>query len=191
MELRLWDALDQQLRTLRGYYASADETNLEQVRWGQPQQEREDLGKLLGQTTLGRGGSFMRSNTMQTDAVRYVPSLSAWTSITLISCRTVYRDGLASDGRDQPDQPRGAVGCTSSSGVWRASGLCTCDLYNEGSIFQTPTPCCFCGLPKVRWCLRSNGRGLRLAPGKGKLPGAGFCGAHQGGFPASIACTRP
>ena len=184
VELRLWDALDQQLLAPFEYYASADETNLEQVRWGQPQQEREDLGKLLG-------ADHARARRIIHALEHYADRRSAVRAIAF--CVDIDHANFMAARFTETGWPAMAVTSQTSreerlaAPVRLASGglqvLCTCDLYNEGVdipdantlLFLRPTqsPVVFA---------QQLGRGLRLAPGKESCLVLDFVGRIKEGF---------
>lgn len=184
VDLRLWDALDQQLLAPFEYYAVADETNLEQVRWGRPQQEREDLGKLLG-------ADHVRARLIINALEDYVDRRGAVRAIAF--CVDIAHANFMADRFRETGWPALAVTSQTSredrgnAPARLASGelkiLCTCDLYNEGVdipeantlLFLRPTqsPVVF---------TQQLGRGLRLAMGKDSCLVLDFVGRIQEGF---------
>lgn len=184
VELRLWDALDQQLLAPFEYYASADETDLEQVRWGQPQLEREDLSKIVG-------ADHARARRVIHALKHYADGRSTVRAIAF--CVDIQHAEFMAARFSETGWPAMAVTSQSSrearaaAPVRLASGelrvLCTVDLYNEGVdipqantlLFLRPTqsPVVFA---------QQLGRGLRVAPDKDSCLVLDFVGRVREGF---------
>ncbi len=184
VELRLWDALDQQLLAPFEYYASADDTDLEQVRWGRPQQEREDLGKILG-ADHARARRIIDALEHYVDrrgavrAIAFCVDIGHANFMAARFCETGW-PALAVTSQTSREQ-RIAAPTRLAAGELRI--LCTCDLYNEGVdipdantlllLRPTQSPVVFA---------QQLGRGLRLAPGKDSCLVLDFVGRIREGF---------
>lgn len=183
-ELRLWDALDQQLLAPFEYYATADDSDLRTVAWGKPQQEARDLSKI-----------FCADHAR---AKRIIDALNHYTdrrenTRAIAFCVDIAHANFMADCFNQTGWPALAVTSQTpgnqrrrapqdlANGTYRV--LCTCDLYNEGVdipdantlLFLRPTqsPVVFA---------QQLGRGLRLAAGKDSCLVLDFVGRVHDGF---------
>lgn len=184
VELRLWDALDQQLLAPFEYYATADETDLHTVRWGRPQQEREDLSNILGadHARARRIINALEHYVDRRDAVRAIAFCVDIAHANFMAERFSETGWSAMAVTSQTSrEDRASAPARLTSGALQI--LCTCDLYNEGVdipdantlLFLRPTqsPVVFA---------QQLGRGLRLAPGKESCLVLDFVGRIKEGF---------
>lgn len=183
VSLRLWDALDQQLLAPFEYYATADDTDLSDVKWNRP----EELLQLDG---------IISSNTMRSRLVinalhQYVSNLDMLKGI--VFCVSVAhaqfmaswfeRSGLPAcslTGINSNEQREQAIRDLRSGKI---KLICTCDLFNEGVdipeintlllLRPTQSPVVF---------QQQIGRGLRLADGKESCLVLDFVGIYGEGF---------
>ena len=184
VELRLWDALDQQLLAPFEYYATADECDLSQVAWGRPQSETRDLSNILS-ADHARAKRIIdalehyRNKRQPVRAIAFCVDIAhanfmaARFSETGWSAMAVTSQTSAGERRNAPRRL--------TSGDLQV--LCTCDLYNEGVdipdantlLFLRPTqsPVVFA---------QQLGRGLRLADGKECCLVLDFVGRVAEGF---------
>ncbi len=168
VELRLWDALDQQLLAPFEYYATADGSDFRSVPWGRGRQEAEQLSSVVT-------GNAVRARLIRDTLTRYVPRLEDLKALAF--CVDIAHAKYMAAYFNDSGLVAWAV--TSQSGdALRAQAprrlaagevqvLCTADLYNEGIdipevnavLFLRPTqsPVVF---------QQQLGRGLRLMPGK-------------------------
>jgi superfamily II DNA or RNA helicase/HKD family nuclease len=184
VELRLWDALDQQLLAPFEYYATPDECDLRQVTWGRPQLAIQQLGNILG-------ADHARARRIIDALNRYVENPSTVRAIAF--CVDIAHANFMADRFNETGWLAMAVTSQTADEDRRqapgrlASGelhiLCTCDLYNEGVdipeantlLFLRPTqsPVVFA---------QQLGRGLRLAPNKDSCLVLDFVGRIAEGF---------
>jgi superfamily II DNA or RNA helicase/HKD family nuclease len=167
VSLRLWDALDQQLLTPFEYYATADETDLRQIKWNRPE-ELSQLDSLISSNTA--------RSALVTNALRqYVSELSQLKGIAF--CVSVAHAQFMADwfektglpacsltGKNTPQQRDSAI---QDLRTGKVKLICTCDLFNEGVdipeintlllLRPTQSPVVF---------QQQIGRGLRLADRK-------------------------
>jgi superfamily II DNA or RNA helicase/HKD family nuclease len=167
VSLRLWDALDQQLLAPFEYYATADETDLRNVKWNRP----EELSQLDAVISSNAVRSSLVTNTLK----QYVANLSSLKGV--VFCVSVAHAQFMAAWFEKAGLPSCSLtGANSSQERERAiqdlrSGklklICTCDLFNEGVdipeintlllLRPTQSPVVF---------QQQIGRGLRLADGK-------------------------
>ena len=184
VELRLWDALDQQLLAPFEYYASADTVDLSQVRWGRAQQEREDLRNIVGadHARARRVIDALEHYANRRDAVRAIAFCVDIDHAQFMAARFAETGWPAMAVTSQtPSQERAAAPARLAAG--QVQILCTCDLYNEGVdipdantlllLRPTQSPVVFA---------QQLGRGLRLAPGKDSCLVLDFVGRVEQGF---------
>lgn len=184
VELRLWDALDQQLLAPFEYYATADECDLREVAWGRPQLESRDLSNILG-------ADHARARRIVDALNHYVDKPQAVRAIAF--CIDIAHANFMAERFCETGWPALSVTSQTSADTRRqapallAAGevriLCTCDLYNEGVdipeantlLFLRPTqsPVVFA---------QQLGRGLRLATGKDSCLVLDFVGRIADGF---------
>jgi superfamily II DNA or RNA helicase/HKD family nuclease len=181
--LRLWDALDQQLLAPFEYYATADDTDLSEIKWNRPE-ELSQLDALISSNTA-RGRLVI-------NAVRqYVSDLDQLKGI--VFCVSVAHAQFMASWFEQSGLP--AVSLTGANSTEQReqairdlrSGkiklICTCDLFNEGVdipeintlllLRPTQSPVIF---------QQQIGRGLRLADNKESCLVLDFVGLYGEGF---------
>ena len=184
VELRLWDALDQQLLAPFEYYATPDDCDLREVSWGRPQLETQQLKNILG-------ADHVRARWIIDALDRYASKRESVRAIAF--CVDIAHANFMTERFNETGWPALAVTSQTTAEVRRdapgrlASGdlrvLCTCDLYNEGVdipeantlLFLRPTqsPVVFA---------QQLGRGLRLAQGKDSCLVLDFVGRIARGF---------
>lgn len=184
VDLRLWDALDQQLLTPFEYYATADECDLSDVSWGNPQSELRDLSNVLG-ADHARARRIIDAINHYADKPQAVRAIAFCVDIAhanFMAERFKETGWPAISVTSQtPSEERRSAPARLASGEIRI--LCTCDLYNEGVdipeantlLFLRPTqsPVVFA---------QQLGRGLRLAPNKESCLVLDFVGRINEGF---------
>jgi len=169
-ELRLWDALDQELLAPFEYYGCADETDLSEVPWDKVGESSALDGIISGNHVRARIAIDAFTNTVSNPntakalafcvSVKHAQFMSEAFNAAGIMAEVVVGDKAVTS----EDTRRKAPFRLSSGEV---NVLCTCDLYNEGIdipdvdtlLFLRPTqsPVVF---------QQQLGRGLRLANGK-------------------------
>lgn len=183
-ELRLWDALEQQLLCPFEYYATADEVDLRHIEWGGGVKERNELGKVLG-ADHARARRIIQALNHYTNQRQGVRAIAFCVDIahTNFMAKRFNETGwkaLAVTSQTADEQRKAAPQLLAQGEV---QILCTCDLYNEGVdipeantlLFLRPTqsPVVFA---------QQLGRGLRLAPGKESCLVLDFVGRLRQGF---------
>lgn len=183
VELRLWDALDQQLLAPFEYYASTDNTDLSGVRWNQPGE--------LAQLANVISGNDARARLVIHAIEQYVANVAAMRAIAF--CVDIAHANFITERLTQAGLPALAVTSATPRDVRErapqelAAGtlkvLCTVDLYNEGVdipeantlllLRPTQSPVVF---------QQQLGRGLRLADGKDSCLVLDFVGRLQNDF---------
>lgn len=184
VELRLWDALDQQLLAPFEYYATADDCDLSQVAWGRPQSEIRDLSNILS-------ADHARAKRIIDALEHYRDKRQPVRAIAF--CVDIAHANFMAARFSETGWPALAITSQTPADVRRdaplhlASGdvriLCTCDLYNEGVdipdvntlllLRPTQSPVVFA---------QQLGRGLRLAEGKECCLVLDFVGRVAGDF---------
>lgn len=167
VSLRLWDALDQQLLTPFEYYATADETDLRNIKWNRPE-ELMQLDSLISSNTLR---SALITNALQ----QYVSDLAQLKAVAFC-VNVAHAEFMATwfnkmglpacslTGKHTPQQRDSAI---KELRTGKIKLICTCDLFNEGVdipeintlllLRPTQSPVVF---------QQQIGRGLRLADKK-------------------------
>ncbi|MCK0510022.1 DUF3427 domain-containing protein [Aromatoleum buckelii] len=183
VELRLWDALDQQLLAPFEYYASTDSTDLSGVRWNQPGE--------LAQLANVISGNDARARLVIHAIEQYVADHGAIRAIAF--CVDIAHANFMAERFTQAGLPALAITSATPRDVRErapqelAAGtlkvLCTVDLYNEGVdipeantlllLRPTQSPVVF---------QQQLGRGLRLADGKDSCLVLDFVGRLQNDF---------
>ncbi len=183
VELRLWDALDQQLLAPFEYYASIDSTDLSGVRWNQPGE--------LAQLANVMSGNDARARLVIHAIEQYVADHNAMRAIAF--CVDIAHANFMADRLTKAGLPALAITSQTPRDVRErarqdlAAGtlkvLCTVDLYNEGVdipeantlllLRPTQSPVVF---------QQQLGRGLRLADGKESCLVLDFVGRLQDEF---------
>ncbi len=183
VSLRLWDALDQQLVAPFEYYATADATDLSQIRWNRAE-ETAQLDAIISSNDV-------RSRTIVNALQQYVSDLARLKGIAF--CVSVRHAKFMADWFEKSGLPaRSLTGANTSEERENAlrslrSGeiklICTCDLFNEGV-----------DIPEVNTLLllrptqspvifqQQIGRGLRLSDGKDSCLVLDFVGQYSEEF---------
>ncbi len=184
VELRLWDALDQQLLSCFEYYGTNDETDLTGVRWDGGASEIAALDTVIS-------GNDMRARLIVQSIQKYCADVAAIKALAFcVSVR--HADFMADHFRQMGISALAVTGQTDRAIRERVPGrlasgelqvVCTCDLYNEGV-----------DLPDVNMLLllrptqspvlfeQQLGRGLRLAPDKESCLVLDFVGRYRQEF---------
>lgn len=183
VSLRLWDALDQQLLAPFEYYATADETDLSDIKWNRPEESAQLDALISSNTVRGR---------LVINALRqYVSSLDQLKGI--VFCVSVAHAQFMSAWLEQSGIPACSLtGANSTDQREQAVRdlrkgkiklICTCDLFNEGVdipeintlllLRPTQSPVIF---------QQQIGRGLRLSDGKESCLVLDFVGLYGEGF---------
>ncbi|MCC4114410.1 DUF3427 domain-containing protein [Aromatoleum toluclasticum] len=183
VELRLWDALDQQLLAPFEYYATTDSTDLTGVRWNLPGE--------LAQLANVISGNDARARLVIHAIEQYVADIVAMRAIAF--CVDIAHANFTAERLTRAGLPALAITSTTPRDVREraprdlAAGtlkvLCTVDLYNEGVdipeantlllLRPTQSPVVF---------QQQLGRGLRLADGKESCLVLDFVGRLQDDF---------
>lgn len=183
VELRLWDALDQQLLAPFEYYASTDSTDLSGIRWNQPGE--------LAQLANVISGNDARARLVIHAIEQYVADIAAMRAIAF--CVDIAHANFMAERLTRAGLPALAITSATPRDVRErapqelAAGtlkvLCTVDLYNEGVdipeantlllLRPTQSPVVF---------QQQLGRGLRLADGKDSCLVLDFVGRLQNDF---------
>lgn len=183
VELRLWDALDQQLLAPFEYYASTDNTDLGSVRWNQPG-ELAQLAKVIS-------GNDARARLVIHAIDQYVADHEAMRAIAF--CVDIAHANFMAEHFNAAGLPALAVTSATPRELRErapqelAGGalkvLCTVDLYNEGIdipeantlllLRPTQSPVVF---------QQQLGRGLRLSDGKESCLVLDFVGRLRNDF---------
>jgi superfamily II DNA or RNA helicase len=184
VELRLWDALDQQLLSPFEYYGTADETDFSEVKWTGGASEIADLDRVIS-------GDHVRARLVIQSLQKYCSDLDTTRAIAF--CVSVQHAKFMAEQFSSAGLKAMAVTGATERDVRQsipnrlATGqiqiVCTCDLYNEGV-----------DLPDVNTLLllrptqspvlfeQQFGRGLRLAPEKESCLVLDFVGRYRQEF---------
>ncbi len=184
VELRLWDALDQQLLAPFEYYAAQDETNFRDVPWGNTIAEIARLGEILT-------GDHIRARLVATTMERYVADKDAMRALafcvnvrhTEFMATYFCEHGLAAMAvtSETPSAQRAAAPTMLATGQIKV--ICTCDLYNEGIDIPDANTILFLRPTQSPVVFQQQlGRGLRLADDKESCLVLDFVGTYQEGF---------
>jgi len=191
VELRLWDALDQQLLAPFEYYASTDSTDLSRIRWNQPGE--------LAQLANVISGNDARARLVVHAIEQYVADHGAMRAIAF--CVDIAHANFMAERLTKAGLPALAITSQTPRDVRErapqdlAAGtlkvLCTVDLYNEGVdipeantlllLRPTQSPVVF---------QQQLGRGLRLADGKESCLVLDFVGRLQDDFRSTCCIAR-
>nr|WP_246265479.1 DEAD/DEAH box helicase family protein [Aromatoleum diolicum] len=183
VELRLWDALDQQLLAPFEYYATTDSTDLTGIRWNQPG-ELAQLGNVIS-------GNDARARIVINAVAQYVADHDGMRAIAF--CVDIAHANFMAERLSAAGLPALAITSATARDVREhapqqlAAGtlkvLCTVDLYNEGVdipeantlllLRPTQSPVVF---------QQQLGRGLRLTAGKDSCLVLDFVGRLQTDF---------
>jgi superfamily II DNA or RNA helicase/HKD family nuclease len=184
VELRLWDALDQQLLAPFEYYASQDETNFSDVPWGNTAAETARLSEILT-------GDHIRARLIATSMERYVADKESMRAIAF--CVNIMHAEFMAKYFSEHGLPALAVTSATPFAQRRAAPamlatgqlkvICTCDLYNEGIDIPEANTILFLRPTQSPVVFQQQlGRGLRLADGKESCLVLDFVGTFQSGF---------
>lgn len=183
-ELRLWDALDQQLLAPFEYYAISDPTDFSTVRWGKAASEKQDLGAIVL-------ADRQRAHVVSNATAKYVDDpadLRALGFCVSVAHAELMADHFNSQGipaatahGEMASDARSLLRRRLESGEIKA--IFSCDLYNEGIDFPfvntilllrpTDSPVVF---------TQQIGRGLRIWPGKQSCLVLDFVGQFGNAF---------
>jgi superfamily II DNA or RNA helicase/HKD family nuclease len=183
VSLRLWDALDQQLLAPFEYYATADETDLSDIKWNRPE-ESAQLDALISSNTV-RGRLVINALRQYASNLDQLKGVVFCVSVAHAQFMSVWfeQSGLPScslTGASSTEQREQAIRDLRSGKI---KLICTCDLFNEGVdipeintlllLRPTQSPVIF---------QQQIGRGLRLADGKESCLVLDFVGLYGEGF---------
>ena len=183
VELRLWNALEQQLLVPFEYYGIGDDTDLRAVPWGQSG-EIATLDKLIS-TDSARAfrviDEFKRLSTDWRQARALAFCVSIRHAEFMAACfEAAGIPALAVTGQTPPDIRRDAP---RRLAVREVNVLCTCDLYNEGiDIPEVDTLLLLRPTQSPVLYQQQLGRGLRLLFGKTSCLILDFVGRHREDF---------
>jgi superfamily II DNA or RNA helicase/HKD family nuclease len=184
-ELRLWEALDQQLLAPFEYYGVDDtETDFSSVQWGQPRLEEQQLASILN-------ANHARSQVVLAAVDQYVSEPQRMKALAFcvsvehahFMAKAFNKGGIVAEvvvGKTSNESRRNAP-------VKLARGeiqvICTCDLYNEGvDIPDVDTLLILRPTQSPVLIQQQLGRGLRLAPGKESCLVLDLVGRHNAEF---------
>lgn len=184
VELRLWDALDMQLLAPFEYFACDDDTDLSQVPWGRPAEERDALNALLASNQTRARIVIQEWQRLSGDARR---------SKAVVFCVSVEHAEFMTAQLNEAQLPALLVVGTTDPDVRRsapqklASGevcaIVTVDLYNEGVDLPTADTLLMLRPTQSPVVFQQQiGRGLRLSPGKDSCLVLDFVGQHRADF---------
>jgi superfamily II DNA or RNA helicase/HKD family nuclease len=184
-ELRLWEALDQQLLAPFEYYGVDDsETDFTSIRWGQRRIEEQELGKILNvnharaQVVLAAVDQYV-SDPSRMKALAFCVSVEH--ARFMAEAFTAHR--IAAEvvvGDTDPDVRRHAPTKLARGEI---QVICTCDLYNEGiDIPDVDTLLILRPTQSPVLIQQQLGRGLRLSPGKESCLVIDLVGRHNAEF---------
>lgn len=170
-ELRLWDALEQELLSPFEYYGCHDDTDLSDVPWDKKSEETKSLDNIIsGNHIRARVAidAFMRTvtNPHKAKTLAFCVSVRhAQFMAEQFNKAGIKAEVIVGDQNITSDETRRKAPLRLSSG--EVNVLCTCDLYNEGIdipdvdtlLFLRPTQSSVVFQQQL-------GRGLRLADGK-------------------------
>ncbi|HRQ57413.1 MAG TPA: DUF3427 domain-containing protein [Azoarcus taiwanensis] len=183
VELRLWDALDQQLLAPFEYYATGDSTDLAGIRWNQPG-ETTQLANIIS-------GNDVRARLVINAIRQYAADPSALRALAF--CVDIAHAEFMASRLCEAGMP--AIAITSqtprdireSAPPRLANGelrvVCTVDLYNEGVDIPEANTLLFLRPTQSPVVFQQQlGRGLRLAPKKESCLVLDFVGRLQDDF---------
>lgn len=184
VELRLWDALDQQLLAPFEYYASQDESDFRDIPWGNTAAETAQLSQILT-------GDHVRARLVVTALERYVADIGSMRAIAF--CVDIEHTKFMAAYFSEKGLP--ALSVTSQTPraqrerapamltAREVKIICTCDLYNEGIDIPDANTILFLRPTQSPVVFQQQlGRGLRLADGKESCLVLDFVGRLQEGF---------
>lgn len=183
VELRLWDALDQQLLAPFEYYTTTDSTDLSSVRWNQPG-ELAQLAKVIS-------GNHARARRVVQAVREYVADHAGMRAIAF--CVDIAHADFMAACFDAASLPARAITSATprdereraprdlAAGTLKV--LCTVDLYNEGVDIPEANTLLFLRPTQSPVVFQQQlGRGLRLAEGKDSCLVLDFVGRLQNDF---------
>jgi superfamily II DNA or RNA helicase/HKD family nuclease len=184
VELRLWDALDQQLLAPFEYYATPDECDFSEVSWGYPQKEAQQISAIVT-------GNHMRAKRVIDAVNRFVADLGNMRAIAFcvdIAHAEFMAECFNSTGfaamavtSQTPHSERGRAPIRLAAGDLKV--ICTCDLYNEGVDIPEANTLLFLRPTQSPVVFQQQlGRGLRLSDGKESCLVLDFVGRLKIGF---------
>ena len=184
VDLRLWDALDQQLLAPFEYYATQDDSDFSDVPWGNLNAEKAQLSQILT-------GNYIRARLVSTAIQRYVADID--TMRALAFCVDIaHAEFMAKVFTDIGLPALAVTSQTPRAERERAPArlaarelkvICTCDLYNEGIDIPEANTLLFLRPTQSPVVFQQQlGRGLRLAQGKDTCLVMDFVGRLRGGF---------
>lgn len=181
--LRLWDALDQQLLAPFEYYATADDTDLSEIKWNRPE-ELTQLDALISSNTA-RGRLVTNAVHQYVSDLGLLKGIGFCVSVAHAQFMAAWfeKSGLPAvslTGANSTEQREQAIRDLRSGKI---KLICTCDLFNEGVdipeintlllLRPTQSPVIF---------QQQIGRGLRLADNKESCLVLDFVGLYGEGF---------
>ena len=183
-ELRLWQALDQQLLSPFEYYGCTDDTDFSQVPWDKTAEERSALDKILSSNNARAFTAIDAFNTHVAD-----PS----TARALAFCVSVAHAEFMASAFNKAGIPAEAVTGQTPSEIRRTAPtrlearkvtvLCTCDLYNEGIDIPSVDTLLFLRPTQSPVVFQQQlGRGLRLYDKKESCVVIDLVGRHREDF---------
>ncbi|TVR13124.1 MAG: DUF3427 domain-containing protein [Planctomycetota bacterium] len=184
-ELRLWEALDQQLLAPFEYYGIDDgDTDLSSVQWGQRRREEQQLNAIVN-------GNHARARLIMAAVDQYVSNPQRMKALAF--CVSVEHAHFMAEAFTQHGlQAMVVVGSTDAQLRRQAPAqlargeiqvICTCDLYNEGiDIPDVDTLLILRPTHSPVLIQQQLGRGLRLAPGKESCLILDLVGRHNTDF---------
>jgi superfamily II DNA or RNA helicase len=183
VELRLWDALDQQLLAPFEYYATNDSTDLSGIRWNQPGE--------LAQLANVISGNDARARLVVHAVAQYVADHAGMRAIAfcvdiahanfMAECLTAAGLPALAITSATPREVRERAPRELAAGTLKA--LCTVDLFNEGVDIPEANTLLFLRPTQSPVVFQQQlGRGLRLAQGKESCLVLDFVGRLQNDF---------
>ncbi len=184
VELRLWDALEQQLLAPFEYYATQDDSDFRQVPWGNTAAELAQLSRILT-------GDHARARLVCNAIDHYVANPGAMKAIAFcvdIAHAEFMAAAFSAIGwksvpitSQTPKAERDAAPTKLAAGEVQI--ICTCDLYNEGVDIPEANTLLFLRPTQSAVVFQQQlGRGLRLADGKESCLVLDFVGLVRNDF---------
>jgi superfamily II DNA or RNA helicase len=183
-ELRLWEALDQQLLAPFEYYGCEDQTDFSRVRWDRRANEIADLERILTGNHIRAQNALAAIDQYVSDPHR-MRALVFCVSVNHASFMTeVFMDrGLAAEVVTGETSPEIRLQAPSKLTTGELQVICTCDLYNEGiDIPSIDTLLMLRPSHSPVLIQQQLGRGLRLAPNKESCLVIDLVGRHNTDF---------
>ncbi len=183
-ELRLWQALDQQLLSPFEYYGCADDTDFSHVPWDKSAEERTALDQILTGNDARALTAIAAFNTHVANP-RRARALAFCVSVAHAEfmAAAFIRAGIAAEsvtGQTPAEKRRSA---TSRLEAREVTVLCTCDLYNEGIDIPSVDTLLFLRPTQSPVVFQQQlGRGLRLYDKKESCVVIDLVGRHRADF---------